>query len=161
MSPTLVRSLELNRWSIVLSAFVFFGFFGFTGEARKSYRLLASTLAKLLGYAEFAEGATAPSQRVDLSLHFASRTINTQHTETKRDSDSLSNKLSVSVAMNEEDLKAQLYSATEPPTLSGLSSLPVDNAPRIPEPALKPPFVWRVSISDALKLRSSDALDQV
>lgn len=144
MNPTLVCSLELNRWIIVFTAFVFFGFFGFTGEARKNYRLLASTLAKLLGYTEFAEGAIAPSQPVDLSLHFVSRTVNTQHTETKRNPDLFSNELSVSVAMNEEDLKAQLYPVMEPPTLSGP---PVDNAPRIPEPALK--------------LRSSDALDQV
>lgn len=38
-------SVEWARWSIVLGAFVFFGFFGFAEEARKNYRL-AYTFSK-------------------------------------------------------------------------------------------------------------------
>jgi pheromone a factor receptor len=43
--------LELNRWSLVLSALVFFAFFGFAEESRKNYRRLYSLVLKWLGMA--------------------------------------------------------------------------------------------------------------
>ena len=41
--------LEINRWAVVLCAFVFFGFFGFADEAKKNYRLWTSAITKRLG----------------------------------------------------------------------------------------------------------------
>ena len=49
-TPIRVISLEITRWAAVLCAFVFFGFFGFADEAKENYCLLASTIAKRLGY---------------------------------------------------------------------------------------------------------------
>lgn len=43
------EGLELSRWSVVVCAIIFFGFFGFADEARKHYRLYASTVAKKVG----------------------------------------------------------------------------------------------------------------
>ena len=37
--PHGATSIEWTRWSVVLGAFAFFGFFGFAEEARKNYRL--------------------------------------------------------------------------------------------------------------------------
>ena len=50
--PIVAISLEINRWSAVLCAFVFFAFFGFADEARKNYCLLVSTITKRLAFAE-------------------------------------------------------------------------------------------------------------
>lgn len=43
-------SIELTRWSVVICAFIFFGFFGFADEARKNYRLALNSVAKRVGY---------------------------------------------------------------------------------------------------------------
>jgi pheromone a factor receptor len=40
---------EIRRWGTIFCAFLLFGFFGFTDEAMKNYRLLASIVAKRLG----------------------------------------------------------------------------------------------------------------
>ncbi|KAI9435850.1 fungal pheromone STE3G-protein-coupled receptor [Lactarius indigo] len=40
---------EFNRWSLVLCAFIFFGFFGFADEARKHYRLVYTSIASRVG----------------------------------------------------------------------------------------------------------------
>ena len=69
--PFSVYSLEINRWAAVLCAFVFFGFFGFAGEARKNYRLLASVIARWLGWKTVVETAEPPAY-IRSSLHFAS-----------------------------------------------------------------------------------------
>ncbi|KAA1466859.1 STE3-domain-containing protein [Dentipellis sp. KUC8613] len=42
-------SIELSRWAVPFSAFVFFGFFGFALEARKNYGKAFWTVAKILG----------------------------------------------------------------------------------------------------------------
>ena len=42
--PATIYSFETTRWSAVLCAFVFFGFFGFADEARKNYRLWMRSL---------------------------------------------------------------------------------------------------------------------
>ncbi|KAG6815414.1 hypothetical protein H0H87_002092 [Tephrocybe sp. NHM501043] len=44
-----VRDLELNRFTVVLCAFLFFGFFGFAEEARKHYRSGVQSVAKRMG----------------------------------------------------------------------------------------------------------------
>ncbi|THU83827.1 STE3-domain-containing protein [Dendrothele bispora CBS 962.96] len=44
-----VATLELTRWSFVVAAFIFFGFFGFAEEARKHYRLAYQFVGKRLG----------------------------------------------------------------------------------------------------------------
>ncbi|KAF5329272.1 hypothetical protein D9619_009301 [Psilocybe cf. subviscida] len=49
LSPQTTTNLELTRWSIVLCAVVFFGFFGFAEEARKNYRAAYWAIAKRLG----------------------------------------------------------------------------------------------------------------
>lgn len=42
-------SIELNRWLLVVCAFIFFAFFGFADEARKNYRLAYVSVAKRVG----------------------------------------------------------------------------------------------------------------
>jgi pheromone a factor receptor len=46
--PTVGNVLEINRWLVVLSAFLFFAFFGFAEEARKHYRLAYTFAASRL-----------------------------------------------------------------------------------------------------------------
>lgn len=48
-NPAAVVNLEFSRWALVVSALVFFGFFGFAEEARKSYRAFYWTVAKRFG----------------------------------------------------------------------------------------------------------------
>ena len=56
-TPVLVALLETTRWAAVICALVFFAFFGFADEAKKNYRLLASTVTKRFGYTTFSETA--------------------------------------------------------------------------------------------------------
>lgn len=48
-NPTVIVALELNRWSLVLCALVFFAFFGFADEARRNYRRAYWAIAKRFG----------------------------------------------------------------------------------------------------------------
>jgi pheromone a factor receptor len=52
-TPTAEASLEINRWIIVSSAFVFFAFFGFAEEARKHYRLAYTVATQRLHLSGF------------------------------------------------------------------------------------------------------------
>ncbi|KAI0283496.1 GPCR fungal pheromone mating factor [Russula brevipes] len=45
----MARSLEVTRWRLVLSAFIFFAFFGFAKEARQHYRLAYRSIARRIG----------------------------------------------------------------------------------------------------------------
>ncbi|KAJ3505024.1 hypothetical protein NLJ89_g7633 [Agrocybe chaxingu] len=45
-----VITLELGRWSLILCALVFFGFFGFADEARKNYRRAYWVVVKRFGF---------------------------------------------------------------------------------------------------------------
>jgi len=158
MSPIEIRGLELNRWVAVFCAFAFFGFFGFSGEATKTYRLVASAIAKPFGYTLSAEGATTSGQRVDLpGLQFATHASNTQQNETKMDSDSLSDTPSTSIVLPEDDLDSPTKQSTQP-TSSGPS---IEKAPQVPEPTLGPSFVWRGFVSDVPEDHLADALDRV
>jgi pheromone a factor receptor len=162
MLPVQRLALELDRWAIVISAFCFFGFFGFTDEARKNYRLLASTLAKSLGYTAFTErAATSDPPGVDVSLHFASHTFVTQQTESRGDSSSFSDRSSISAAVNECDVKLQPHSSVEELTSSNSPSLHIDIVPRVPEPVLELPLE-RMFVPDTTKAaHPNGALDQV
>ena len=71
-SPLAVDVLEINRWGAVLCSFVFFTFFGVADEARKNYRLLASAIARRLGWTLFVESTATSETHVRSSLHFAS-----------------------------------------------------------------------------------------
>lgn len=51
--PELVHGIELFRWSLVASAFVFFALFGFADEARLHYRRVYTSLASRLGFSTF------------------------------------------------------------------------------------------------------------
>nr|AIX99553.1 pheromone receptor [Cyclocybe aegerita] len=77
-SSIMTANLELSRWSVVLCAVVFFGFFGFADEARKHYRAAYWAIAKLFG-------VVPPSSSLDASLPvFVPRPSRLQ--STKRDS---------------------------------------------------------------------------
>jgi len=64
-----IVNLELSRWSLVLCAFVFFGFFGFADEARRHYRVAFWAVAKRFGVvpppsplsSKFSSGLVSPS----------------------------------------------------------------------------------------------------
>jgi pheromone a factor receptor len=70
LTPTDIASLEIARWTCVLTAFVFFGFFGFADEAKKNYRLLASTVTKRFGFTTFTESAAISDSYVDSPSSF-------------------------------------------------------------------------------------------
>jgi len=48
-SGMVVATLELSRWSLVLCALIFFGFFGFADEARRNYHLIYWSVARRFG----------------------------------------------------------------------------------------------------------------
>jgi len=48
-NPVEAVNLELSRWSLILCAFLFFGFFGFADESRKHYRIAYWAVAKRFG----------------------------------------------------------------------------------------------------------------
>lgn len=56
-SPSAVLACELTRWSIIMCAFVFFAFFGFTEEARNNYRTAFNAIAERIGYTSNLGGA--------------------------------------------------------------------------------------------------------
>ena len=86
-NPGIVYAQEVLRWVAVFAAFAFFGFFGFGEEARRNYRLFASSVAKKLGYTISTEStASRDLHTVNLSLHFVSQTSTAQQTTTKADS---------------------------------------------------------------------------
>jgi len=162
-------SLETSRWAAVLCAFVFFGFFGFADEAKKNYRLLASTVTKRFGFTTFTESAAISDSMVKSGTSSKGAVslpvFITQQTESKRDSfDSYSDKLSTSITIGEYDLKVQPYSPTEQSTSSSSSSMisPIDEVPRVPESIFDPASVRRPSVPDAPKsVHPDNALDQV
>ncbi|KAF9786680.1 STE3-domain-containing protein [Thelephora terrestris] len=156
LPPYQALSLELYRWTPVFCAFSFFAFFGFAEEARKNYRLLASTLAKLIGYTAFTEGAATTGPGVDMSLQFASRTFATQQTESIMGPDVFSDKPSISSAADERDLNLRPHSAMEQQISSSSSSPRIEVVPRVPEPALEMPDPV---VTEAV--HSDGAVDQV
>jgi len=52
--------LEMTRWTIVVCAFIFFGFFGFAEEARRHYRLAFYSVAKRVGFSTGTMGSSGP-----------------------------------------------------------------------------------------------------
>lgn len=119
--PVVAWSLELFRWGAVICAFIFFGFFGFADEARKHYRLAASTVTKRLGYTMFIESMT--SSGITMKSTTSSKTcvslpvFITKQVESKRDTiDSFSDKLSTSIMFDDYDFNKRPYSLTEQST---------------------------------------------
>lgn len=176
--PAQLVKREMIRWVIVLCAFLFFAFFGFADEARKNYRLFASTVTKRLGFTTFSESTTISDSYANSSHRFPSEhalikplysmvksgtsskggvslpVFITQQIESKRDSsDSSSDKLSTSITIGEYDLKVQPYSPTEQSNSSSSSSVisAIDDIPRAPESILDPASVRRPSVPDAPK----------
>jgi hypothetical protein len=50
---TIAVGIEIYRWSLVVCAFIFFGFFGFAEEAVQHYRRVYTTIASRIGYSSF------------------------------------------------------------------------------------------------------------
>jgi len=167
-NQTLVFAVETTRWAAVLSALVFFAFFGFADEAKKNYRLLASTITKRLGYTTFTESTGISDSMAKSGI--GSKTgvslpvFITQQINSKRDSlDSFSDKLSTSIIIDEYDLKVP-YTPTDQSTSSSSSSVnsPVDEVPRVPESTVDLASVRRPSVPDAPKsVYPDNVLDQV
>lgn len=55
--------LEISRWNIVFSAFIFFAFFGFAEEARKHYRIAYSFASSSLRLPDFGRSRANSSPR--------------------------------------------------------------------------------------------------
>lgn len=49
LDPVAVVGAELQRWIPILSAFMFFAFFGFAQEARKNYRSALESVGRVTG----------------------------------------------------------------------------------------------------------------
>ena len=186
--PSTIAMLEVNRWSAVLAAFVFFGFFGFADEAKKNYRLFVSTVTKRLGATTFSQSTVISDSYVYHSVHFASEHVLTQspysmvksgtaskggaslpvyithQVESKRDSfDSFSDKLSTSITVGEYELKVQPYSPTEQSSSSSSSSMiSPDEVPRVSHTVLDSASARKPSVPDAPKsVHPDNAFDQV
>lgn len=86
-----VVTIELSRWSVVICAFIFFGFFGFADEARKNYRIAFNSVAKKVGYttANMTSGASSSfgsKQMMSSSVRGTLPVFIRQETVSKRDS---------------------------------------------------------------------------
>ena len=139
-SPVTVSSYEITRWTSVLCAFLFFGFFGFTDEARRNYRELATTIAKFFGFT-LCTGVTASTSGprvIDHSLRFALPVSTAQQTVSGRDSDSFSDGFS----------EVQFHPPAKMLTSTSSMSLSVDESTRVPEPVLDPALVRRSFVPD-------------
>ena len=156
--PIVASSYEVIRWTPVLGAFLAFGFLGFTNELRRNYRLLASTIAKFLGFTLFTRSPATPGPCiVDHSIHFALPLSIAQQTGSARDSDSSSDKLSTG-----SNPEAQSSLPVKPPTPVSPTGLSIEEVPRVPESALDPALVGGPTVPDAsTSIRLENALDRV
>lgn len=188
MKPSVIAQLEVNRWSAVLAAVVFFAFFGFADEAKKNYRLFVSTVTKRLGTTTFSQSTAISDSYVYHSIHLASEhaltppfysmvksgtsskggvslpVYITQQVESKRDSfDSFSDKLSTSITVGEYELKVQPYSPMEQSTSSSSSSMiSPDEVHQVPQTVLDSASARKPSVPDAPKsVHPDNAFDQV
>ena len=142
--PLAHSSYEVARWTPVLCTFISFGFFGFTGEAKRNYRSLTSMIAKFLGFTVFAERTSTPGSRVtDQSLHFALPVPITQQTVPGSDSDSFSD-----ITGNWIDPEILCPSPAKQSAFAS-STLSIEEVPRVPEPVFDSELVRRPSVPDA------------
>ena len=137
--PVTVYSLEITRWTAVLCAFIFFGFFGFTDEARRNYRLLASAIVRSLRFTVFTTSLPTPGSCVN--DRFAPSLTITPQQVSGMDSDSLSDKFST--ADDKFDLEVQPRLTAKEPTNASLTSSFIGEVPRVPEPVFDPELVRR------------------
>jgi pheromone a factor receptor len=165
LSPVLVSQLEINRWSAVLCALIFFGFFGFADEAKKNYRLFVSTVSKRLGGTTFSQSTAISDSIVKSGAGSKGGAVYiTKHVESKRDSfDSFSDRLSASITVGEYELKVQPYSPTEQSTSSSSSSvISPDEVPQVPRYVIDTASARKPSVPDAPKsVHPDNAFDQV
>jgi len=162
--PGLHPSLEIQRWSTLVCAALFFAFFGFAEEAKMNYRLFASTITKRLGITTFTQSTAASDSMVskgDVSFPV----FITQQIASKRGSlDSFSDKLSTSITVDEDDPKVRPCSSAEQLTpASSSNAIPsVDEVPRAPQSISDPAPVRKPSVPDAPRSVYPDSgLDQV
>ena len=126
-----IWALELSRWSAILCAFVFFGFFGLSSEAKKNYRPLASAIAKYLRIPAFAQNVATPDLHVQSPLSFASAPASFPSTT---QSSTLSSSSSVFPPIEEV---AHLDATTDPAPVRRASTpvtpipVPVDNSEKV------------------------------
>ena len=149
-----VVGLEITRWAAVLCAFVFFGFFGFSDEAKKNYRLLAHAVTSHFGYSTSTESTVILDSYADSALHFATEHALTQSlysiidpvTESKSDTT-----FSAFIVQKTESKRYSFDSYSD--KFSTLSSeiYIVDEVPRVPESALDPALVKRPPVPDSPK----------
>jgi len=160
-----VVGLEITRWAAVLCAFVFFGFFGFSDEAKKNYRLLAYTVTSRFGYSTSTESTAIFDSYADPSLHFAFEHALTRSlysiidpgTESKSDTT-----FPVFIIQKTESKRYSFDSYSDKYSTSSSVIYIVDKAPRVPESALDPALVKRPPVPDAPKSFYPDkAFDRV
>lgn len=146
-------TLEISRWSSIICAFIFFGFFGFADEARKNYRSAFYSFAKKVGI-------TTANQSSGTSSSFGSRQMSSsgratlpvfirRETVLKRDSfnSCLTNITIDDVGGTLDDIKP--YSPTESTGSSGYSYDEKHSLPFVsrPEPTLDPASVPPYSVN--------------
>ncbi|KAI0270665.1 pheromone A receptor-domain-containing protein [Gloeopeniophorella convolvens] len=144
--------LELYRWSLVLCAFIFFGFFGFADEARKHYRLVYTSLASRIGISTTSSSLTGSSRGISSYPHMSSKGGVTLPVFTssgvRRDSMlSFSDKLSIpsiSVATDfKTDFKSDPYSPSESTASSSVTSFDDEKPHQENKPAIPASVVTR------------------
>jgi len=165
-SPETISAFNFNNWTIVACALLFFAFFGVAEEARKHYRLVATSVAKRVGISTASWGQSrstgsgwgnasgAGSKPVFNVSGLARVTLPSFVQRTRRESiasfsDRLSTQLSLSIGdMGPDDLKMPDSPLNEkspysPSSSSGSSTYlgsPVDEKPEAaPALTLAPP----------------------
>jgi pheromone a factor receptor len=155
--------LETTRWSAVLCAFVFFGFFGFSDEAKKNYRLLAYSVTGRFGYSTSTESTATPDPYVDPSLHFVLERalIQSLYSTFEPGAGSKSGIPLPIFNIQQAESKRDSFDSSSVPSSSNVI-YPVDEVPRVPESALDPALVKRPPVPDAPKYVYTDkASDRV
>ena len=142
-------SLELSRWANVICTFLFFAFFGFAQEARKHYRIVFNSIARMVGYTTFVHSGTSTSSRSEPPMASGgSCTIPvfiTRETNAKRDSYvSFSTNISLGDTGGTLDESKEMHSTTNLASVSSRNSYedrPTSTISPSHPPALPPPEI--------------------
>jgi pheromone a factor receptor len=150
-------SLELSRWFLPLCAFAFFGFFGFADEARKHYRLAASTVVKKSGITTTGSGMFSSVAKWGSTTSASQGTMSqtekgtlpvyiSQQTHKKRDSfESFTNMTASSIDMEKSFNGAASFGELDFKDVGGLLSSDSSSGPT------KPPALGSSPSSEASK----------
>jgi pheromone a factor receptor len=176
-NPNIVIGLEMERWSYVLCAFIFFAFFGFADEARQHYRLVYNSLASRVGYSTSSGTFHASSHGTSSFPHMKSKggvTVSVVTTGDKRDSTvSFTDQLSIpslSIASDlKPDFKIEEYSPTDSLASSSVDSFGSEQPTDLPELNMTTPAVPPASVppshpdttKSTIRAYSGDAADSV